>query len=95
MIKNKEQFGLARKNSYLNACEKEKENAGWVETFLEWDHPSAGFASWLFRYIAFLLFLWGLKFNLVVPPFQPVLLLGRCDSSLPPTYRFCVEEWSE
>ncbi|WZZ09000.1 hypothetical protein YC2023_094921 [Brassica napus] len=37
----------------------------------------------------------GLKFNLVVPPFQPVLLLGRCDSSLPPTYRFCVEECSE
>ncbi|CAN6894243.1 unnamed protein product [Brassica oleracea] len=32
---------------------------------------------------------------LVVPPFQPVLLLGRCDSSLPPTYRFCVEECSE
>ncbi|CAN7031283.1 unnamed protein product [Brassica rapa subsp. trilocularis] len=40
-------------------------------------------------------FLWGLKFNLVVPPFQPVLLLGRCDSSLSPTYRFCVEECSE
>ncbi|KAJ4906765.1 Uncharacterized protein Rs2_10423 [Raphanus sativus] len=44
----------------------------------------------------------------VVPPLQPVLLLGRCGvhpacagivvfsgSTLPPIYRFCAEEWSD